>query len=191
MKELFNKVTISIIASSVAAFIIGLVMVLVPNMSLQIMGSLFGAYIVIHGIVLIIMDFMAHNIYIPFYGIISGLLSIIVGIVLISMPGILSTVFTIALGIWIILSSANLISISISVKDFVAQWYLWLILGIVDMICGIIILFNPFASSISIAVLTGIILMVHAVITLVDTVMIRNDAKNVAKAFQTKIKELS
>ena len=189
MKELFRRTTTSILISSVVAFILGLLMAVVPNISLQAMGIVFGVYIIIHGIALIVLDFMAHNIYIPFHGIISGILSIIAGLILVAMPGILSVVFAIALGIWIILSSVNIISIAISVRKGVPNWYLWLLLGIIDLVCGIIILFNPFASSISIVVLGGIVMMIHSVITFVDTIMIRNDIKEVAKALEESFKE--
>ena len=188
MKEIFKRTTTSIFISSVVAFILGLLMAVVPNISLQAIGIVFGIYIIIHGITLIGLDFAAHNVYIPFQGIMSGILSIIVGIIMLAMPNVLATIFTIALGIWIILSSINVISISISVRKGVPNWYLWLLLGIIDLICGVIILFNPFASSISIVVLGGIIMMIHSVITFVDTIMIRNDVKEVTKALEENLK---
>ena len=189
MKELFKRTTTSILISSVAAFILGLLMAVIPGISLQVIGIVFGIYIIVHGIVLIVLDLMAHNIYIPFHGILSGILSIIVGLILVAMPNILSTVFAIALGLWIILSSANIIGIAISVRNGVSNWYLWLLLGIIDLICGIIILFNPFASSISVVVLGGIIMMVHSVIVFVDTMMIKKDVKDVTKALEESFKE--
>ena len=66
---------------------------------------------------------------------------------------------------------------------------LWLLLGAINLICGGIILFNPFASSISIVMLGGIIIMVHSVICIVDMIMIRKDAKEVAKALKDAYKE--
>ena len=120
----------------------------------------------------------------------SGILSIVVGIILIAMPNLLSTIFAIALGLWIVLSSINIIGTSIAVRKGVLKWYLFLILGIVDLFSGIIILFNPFASSISIVMLGGIILMVHSVVTVVDMIMIKKDVKEFAKAFEESLKEL-
>ena len=189
MKELFKRTTTSILISSVIAFILGLLMVIVPNVSLQAIGIAFGIYIIAHGIMLIVLDLMAHNIYIPFHGIISGILSIIVGLILVAMPNILSTIFAIALGIWIILSSVNVISISIPVRKGVSNWYIWLMLGIIDLICGVIILFNPFASSISIVILGGIIMMIHSAITFADTIMMKNDIKEITKALEASFKE--
>lgn len=188
MKDLFKRTTTSIIISSVIAFILGLIMAVVPNVSLQAMSIVIGIFMIVYGVALMVLDFMAHHVYIPFYGIMSGLLSIIAGIILIAMPNVLSVVFAIALGIWIILSSVNVISISLTVRGKVQNWYLWLLLGIIDLVCGVIILFNPFASSISIVVLGGIIIMVHSVITIVDMIMIKNDAKELSKALEEVVK---
>lgn len=190
MKELFKKITTSILVLSIIAFIIGLIMVIVPNVSLQIIGITFGIFAIIFGVVLITLNFMVHIIYIPFFGIVSGILSIIIGIMLIAMPDILPTIFGIALGIWVILSSVNIISIAITIKNGVSNWVWLLLLGIVDLICGIIILFNPFASSLSIVVLSGIVIMIHSAVTIVDMIMIKNDAKDIAKAIEANLKEL-
>ena len=190
MKELFKKITTSILVLSIIAFIIGLIMVIVPNVSLQIIGITFGIFAIIFGVVLITLNFMVHIIYIPFFGIVSGILSIIIGIMLIAMPDILPTIFGIALGIWVILSSVNIISMAITIKNGVSNWVWLLLLGIVDLICGIIILFNPFASSLSIVVLSGIVIMIHSAVTIVDMIMIKNDAKDIAKAIEANLKEL-
>ena len=188
MKDLFRKTTTSIILSSVAAFIIGLIMAVVPNLSLQAIGIAVGVYTMVYGVILMGINFTAHNTYIPFYGIASGILSIIVGLILVAMPNILSVVFAIALGIWIILSSVNIISIAITAKKTVTNWYLWLLLGIIDMICGIIILFNPFASSLSTVVLGGIIIMVHSTISIIGMIMIKQKIKEVARALESTSK---
>ena len=190
MKELFQKTTTSIIISSVIACIIGLIMAVVPGISIQVLGIVFGIYIIVHGIWLIALDFMAHNVYIPFYGIVTGILSIIAGLILIAMPNVLTTVFAIALGIWIILSSVNIISIAITVRKGVSNWFWWLLLGIIDLICGAIILFNPFPSSIAITVIAGVVIMIHSIITIVDMVMIKKDVKDVAKAIEASYKEV-
>lgn len=188
MKELFKRTATSIILSSIAAFIIGLIMVVAPGISLQTIGVVAGIYIIIHGIVLIALALAANMAYVPFYGVMSGLLSIILGIILLAMPSILSTVFAIALGIWIILSSINIISIAITTRKEYSNWGLLLLLGIIDLICGVIILFNPFASSISIVVLGGIVIMVHSIINIVDMIVIKKNVKDITKAVEASFK---
>ena len=189
MKELFKRTATSIILSSVAAFIIGLIMVVAPGISLQTIGIIAGIYIIVHGVVLIALAFAANMVYVPFYGVMSGLLSIILGVVLLAMPGILSTVFAIALGIWIILSSVNIINMAITARKSYSNWGLLLLLGVVDLACGIIVLFNPFASSISIVVLGGIVIMVHSIINIIDMIVIKKNVKDITKAVEAGFKE--
>ena len=190
MKELFKKTATSIILSSISAFIIGLIMVVAPGISLQTMGLVAGIYIIVHGIVLMALTFSTHTIYTPFFGVMSGLLSIILGVVLVSMPSILPVIFTIALGIWIILSSINVVSIAITIKKEYSNWALLLLLGIIDLICGIIILFNPFASLISLVFLSEVIIIVHSIVNIAEMIIILNNVKDKEKAVEANIKEL-
>ena len=189
MRELFKKTAMSIILSSIVAFIIGLIMVVAPGISLRTIGIVVGIYIIVHGVALIALPFMSRIIYNPFFGIMSGLLSIILGIILLAMPNILSTIFAIALGIWIILSSVDIISMAIVSRKEYSSWGLLLLLGIIDLVCGVIILFNPFASSISIVVLGGIIIMVHSIINIADMIVIKKNVKDIAKAIESSFKE--
>lgn len=190
MKELFKKTTTSIILSSIVAFIIGLILAVMPGISIQVMGIIVGTYIIVHGIVLIAITFAMNVFYIPFFGIMSGLLSVVLGVILIAMPNILPTIFAIALGIWIILSSVNIISVSLTIRKRYSNWPLLLLLGIVDLVAGMIVLFNPFASAISFVVLGGVIIMVHSVITIVDMCIIKKNVKEISQALESNFKEL-
>lgn len=189
MKELFKKTAMSIMLSSIVAFIIGLIMVVAPGIPLRTIGIVVGIYIIVHGVALIALPFMSRIIYNPFFGIVSGLLSIILGIILLAMPNILSTIFAIALGIWIILSSVDIISMAIVSRKEYSSWGLLLLLGIIDLVCGVIILFNPFASSISIVVLGGIIIMVHSIINIADMIIVKKNVKDIARAIESSFKE--
>ena len=119
-----------------------------------------------------------------------GILSVILGIILISKPNILSTLFTIAIGVWIILSSINSLKIAIALKNEDVPWILLLLFGIVDLIIGVIVVFNPFAASISIMIFTGIMLIVHSIIDIVDMIIIKRDAKKISNAIEKHLKKL-
>ena len=189
MKELFKRTTISMICSSVIAFILGLIMVIYPGVSLETFGIIVGIYSIIHGLVLVALDFNANMYYMPFDGIISGILFILLGIVLIIMPGIISFALTLALGVWIILTSVSAIRMSILVRKEDPNWILILLLGIIDLIVGILILFNPFESAISVTILAGIVLMVHSVINIVDMIIIKKNVKSLTKAIEKTMKQ--
>lgn len=189
MKEVFKKTTISIICSSIIAFIIGLIMVVNPDISLKTIGIIVGIYFIVHGIALLVLNYKVSAYFVPMDGIMSGLLSVILGIVLIAMPKILSAALALALGVWIILSSINMIKMAVVIKEE-ASWILFLFLGLVDLIAGIIILFNPFITALSLTVLAGIVIMVHAIINIIDMIVIKKNVKTITKAIENTIKEI-
>lgn len=190
MKELFKRTTTSIIIASIVAFIIGLIMVLAPGISLEIIGIIVGIYVIVFGVVLIGLSFTSRSFSVPFFGVMTGILSVILGIALLAMPHLLSTILAIVLGIWIIISSVDIISISITVKKEYSGWFWLLLLGIIDLVCGVIILFNPFASSISIAIVGGVVIMIHSAITLIDMIMLKKNVKDIAKAVEASTKNV-
>ena len=190
MKDIFKRTTNSIIVSSVIALIIGLIIAFNPTMSDKTIGIIVACYMIVYGVVLVILDVTSNKYYVPFDGIISGVLSIILGIVLIGKPDILSTVLAIMIGVWIILSSVNMIKMSISLKDSDSPWILLLLLGIFDLLVGIIVLFNPFEASISMTVFAGIMIIVHSIINIIDMVIIKKDVKKISKTIEKKLKEI-
>lgn len=189
MKEVFKRATVSIICSSIIAFILGLIMVVYPGISIKTMGIIVGIYMIIHGIVLVALDFKANMNYVPFDGIVSGILFIILGILLLAMPGVVSVALTLALGIWIISTSVSAIRLALVVKGKDSNWLLILLFGILDLIAGIIILFNPFESTISITILVGAIIMAHSVISIVDMIVVKKNIKSITKAVEDSMKE--
>ncbi len=190
MKEIFKRTTNSIIFSSVVAFLVGLFMIINPDMSIKTIGIIAAIYIILYGIVLISLDVKASKYYIPYDGMLPGILSILIGILLIAKPNILSTLFTIVIGVWIALASINSIKMSIILKTTAAPWFFLLLLGIIDLILGIIVVFNPFAASLSIAVFAGIMIVIHAIINIADMLVIKRDAKKISNAFEKRFKKL-
>lgn len=188
MKEVFKRATTVMICLSILAFIIGLIMTVYPGLSINTIGIIVGIYIIIHGITLVALDFKSNLSYVQFDGIASGILFILLGIVFIITPGILSIFLTIALGIWIILLSVSAIRLSLVVRSKDSNWILILLFGIIDLIAGIIILFNPLASVISITILSGIVIMFHSIVNIIDMVVIKKNIKNITKEIENSMK---
>lgn len=188
MKEIFKKTTNSIIFSSIIAIIVGLILIFYPSISLKTMGIIAAIYIIVYGIILIILDVKAYKYYIPFDGMLPGILSVVLGIILICKPSILSIVFAFAIGVWIILTSINSLKLALALKDEETPWILLLILGILDLILGVIVIFNPFEASLTLSIFIGIMLLVHAIIDIVDMIIIKKDVKRISNAFEKRIK---
>ena len=191
MREILNRQINSFIVSSILAFVIGLTMVISPKISVETIGIIAAAYIITHGIVLIYLDVKATKYYIPFDGFLPGVFSILMGIVLCYKPSVLPVVFTMVFGLWVIASSINVIKIALHLRKTTLPWLLILLLGILDLIAGFVLLINPFASTLSIIVFTGIILMVHSVINIIDMLIIKKDIKEISKEFNKQLSEIT
>ena len=190
MKEIFKNTTNSMIFSSVIACIIGLLLVVYPGLSMETICIVASIYMIIHGIVLIIIGFKSSKYFIPFDGFLPGILSIVCGALLLGRPFVLTTVFAIAVGIWIVLSSINAIKLSLALKGTDVPWLLLLILAIIDIAAGVLVIFNPFAASVSITVFAGIMIMAHSIITIVDMIVLKKDVKDFEKTMNSKLKEI-
>ena len=187
MKERFNETTNYMIITSVLTFIVGLVMVFFPVESIATVGIIAAIYIIAYGIFLIYLDFKANKYYIPFDGMFSGILSILMGSILLCVPGLLADIFVIIIGIWMILSSINFIKTAIKLSNTKLPWGRILVLGILDLIIGLLVVFNPFASMISITLFAGIMIMIHSIINIIDIIIIKKDVHNISKELKKKL----
>lgn len=191
MKERFNETTNYVIVLSILTFIVGLIMSFFPVESIATIGIIAAIYIIAHGCVLIYLDFKADEYHIPVDGIFSGIISILMGLILLFYPIETQALFTMVVGIWIILSSINIIKTASKLSKTKLPWGRMLALGILDLILGILVVFNPFGSMISITLFAGIVIMVHSVINIVDMIIIKKDVKNFSEELKKKVKEIT
>lgn len=87
-------------------------------------------------------------------------------------------------------SSINNIELAIKLCRTKLPWLYILILGIVDLIVGIIVIFNPFEATLSLALFSGIMLVVHSIITIVDMIIIKKDVKEISEKISEKLKNI-
>lgn len=191
IKEMLNKNINYIIVLSVLAFIVGLIMIIFPTVSIETMGIIAACFIIVHGLVLLYLDLVVSKFYVPFEGLLSGIMSVAFGTFLLCKPSVVPVVFTMVIGLWIILVSINLIRLAIRLYKTELPWVQLLLLGILDLVAGFVLVLNPFESSISIAVLAGIMLVIHSVVTIVDMLIVKNDVKEIGNAIEKKVKELT
>ena len=76
----------------------------------------------VHGILMLVIDFKAKRHYTPYDGIMSGMFAIVMGIVLITMPKAASAAFAFVIGIWIAIVSVNTIKLAIAAKKEGLSW---------------------------------------------------------------------
>ena len=182
MKELFRKITTSSIIMSILLILLGLILVIYPNISLASFAIVAGIYLIIEGFHLIYQDVTSRFVLIPVDGLLPGILSIIFGFMFLARPEVMQSVITLIVGVWIIVKSCNSIKLALSLKDVKESDYvLLLVLSILEIILGIIVLVNPEIASISIVSFIGLMLIIYSIINIVEMIMFNRDVKDFEK----------
>ena len=119
-----------------------------------------------------------------------GFVTIILGAIVINNPRAIASIIPIVVGVIIIVSSASKLQYSLELKnDKNDIWKSTLIISLVTMICGVLLVFNPFEGAEFLAKLIGVLILLYAVLDLVSTVSIKKTVKNVHKAIEEGITE--
>lgn len=185
MKQIINKFTNSVIIVSIISIILGLLFIIYPDISIKTIGLLIATYMLIHGIIICIFNFQTRKLFYPVDSLFIGLISIMLGVIILLKPTNLTILLTIILGVYILSNSITNIRIAIDLKGEDIPWIMMLIIGIIDLLAGIIIIINPFEASISLTIFIGIMLIVHAICNMIDIFTLKLNIKKIKKYLET------
>lgn len=133
------------IVLSAALCLMGLLLIIVPDFSAQLVGILCGVLLVAFGIVRLVGYFSKDLYRLAFqYDLTSGILLILLGIIMLCNPSSLMTVVCVVLGFFILTDRLFKIQIALDAKRFgLSKWFLILALAVLTAILGGILMFRP------------------------------------------------
>ena len=192
MKSIVKTMTTIAIVFSVLAILVGVSLIAYPVASILVYGIMFGIYLLVEGIMLVVMSIRARRLHTPLDGLFKGILSIILGIMLLENANAewMAAYFGIIIGIDIIITGIIGITASLSFRREGAPWVLSLILNIISIIFGAMVLYSPIFSALTFAVFAGIVLIVEAILNIVLMIILRKNAKEVEQIITEKINEI-
>ncbi len=119
-----------------------------------------------------------------------GIVTIILGIMIITNPQAIASIIPFILGIAIIISSAIKIQYAFDLKkENNDLWKTTMVIAIISTICGIVLLFNPFAGAVVIMKIVGIFILVYALLDIVSTLIIKKNADDLKTISRKDVKE--
>ena len=122
--------------------------------------------------------------------IIYTLVCVILGIIVINNPEAIASIIPLVIGVIIVINSATKLEYSIELKKAKNElWLSTLILSIIMLVCGIVLIFNPFKGAVILTRIVGIFILVYAILDLVSTVIIKNSFKEAEKTVKEAIKD--
>lgn len=189
MIKKLNSFINSSICISIMFIIIGIIMVIMPKMSLEILGVILSVILIINGVILMITDIKLNNNFIPVDMLPESMLSILLGIMMLIYPNVLSIIIPLMLGTWFIMTSIFKIRLTLYLSKIQnTPWLLLMLISILSIVCGFILILNPIDSSVAITLFIGIVIIVYAISDIINMIVLKRNIKNIAKYFKENIK---
>ncbi len=105
-----------------------------------------------------------------------GIVTVILGVIVIMNPHAIASILPIVLGIAIIINSASKLQYAFVLKnDNNNLWKATMTIAIISTICGVVLLFNPFAGAVLIMKIVGIFILAYSILDIVSTAIIKKN----------------
>ena len=188
MNNFMSKFFKTSVFSAIGLAILGILLVFESELTIVSITYVIGAVLVGIGLVAMLKYIANINKSVKNeIDIIYGTVTVILGIVVISNPKAIASIIPFVLGIIIILSSAAKLGYGFELRKNNNQlWTGTVIIALITMLCGVLLIFNPFAGAEFILKIVGALIFIYAVLDIVSTFRIRKTIKPLKKALQNK-----
>lgn len=161
MESLLKKVKANTILSSLLCAALGLVLVIWPDISMQIVCIAIGAVLILCGVIRLLGFFLNHDGSVYTQGnLVMGIVLVVVGIWIVATPGKVLVIIPIIVGILIVIHGVNNIQQTITLcKGKYSMWWLALIMAILTIGLGVLLIIRPFAALDTVVMLIGFFLI--------------------------------
>lgn len=171
----------SLISSGII-LVLGLLLFFKSSVTLMGISYIFGGLIIAIG-VLAIVRFISnnHSDISNQLNIIYGIICIISGIFFIEKPEIIGSIIPVVMGIGIIISSSLKIQQSFNLKSLNSSYFFWsFVTALLSLICGVVLLFNPFKGAVIITKVIGIFLVMYAILDICNTIVLKKSGVSIS-----------
>lgn len=194
MESIMTKLLKASVWSSIALIVLGFLLIFYSEVTIISISYVIGGILIAIGVFALLKYISNINKDIKNeIDIVYGIGTIILGIIVISNPKAIASIIPFVLGVLIVINSTAKIDYSFKLrKNKNNLWISTLIVALIALICGVLLIFNPFAGAKFITKVIGIILVVYAVLDIVSTIRISKELKETfgkAKDEKKKIKD--
>lgn len=108
------------------------------------------------------------------FEIVYGIITIVFGILILSNPKMVATIIPFIIGGWIVIKSSFKVAYAFELKNRGSEkWKPTLITSIINALVGVLIVFNPFKTSVLVFKIIGICILIYAILDIVSTIEIK------------------
>ena len=189
MNGIYKKlktIKFEIIIVSVALFVLGLLLVLFPTASQEIICKGIGVALCVWGVLRLINYFrIAGNEILGSYGLVQGVTLLAFGIFFVIKPQVIGVFLGTALAIVVIIDGILKIQYAVDFYHLESdKWWIELVGAVIMVVVGIVALFNPFSTSSALIVFIGIAFMIEGLWDFISLMRIVSVTKKAGKVIQ-------
>ena len=189
MNSIYKKlktIKFEIIIVSIALFVLGLLLVIFPTASQEIICKGIGVALCVWGVLRLINYFrIAGSEILGSYGLVQGVTLLAFGMFFVIKPGFIAVFLGTALAIIIIVDGILKLQYAVDFYHLESdKWWIELIGAVVMVVIGIIALLNPFSTSSALIVFIGIALMIEGLWDFISLMRIVSVTKKAGKAIK-------
>lgn len=183
MQKTIKKFLNSSILISIAFIIVGILFLVFPSDALDVLRWIIAIFFISSGVGTLIPDLTSRKA--PFFGGTAlGAILLVVGILFAVNPEVMG-IFPVILGTWFIASSVSTLRFSFQLVG--KACIIAFVTSIISIVVGIILIINPIGSGIAMTSFAGAMMILHAVSSLVDLIIIKKNLKDITKSFNKLI----
>jgi uncharacterized membrane protein HdeD (DUF308 family) len=156
-----------LVLRGIAAILFGVLAFVWPHITLTALVFLFGAYALVDGVFSIIAGIKTHAENKRWWLLlIMGVLSIAAGIYAFIVPAITALILLILIASWAIVIGAFQIAAAIQLRKHITGEWLLALSGIISILFGVALLYNPVAGALAVVWLIGVYAVLHGILLL-------------------------
>ncbi len=169
------------VASSIALIILGIMFIIFPESFLSILRWIVAIVCFLVGAAIFAIG-MRRQIF--FGTAVIATILVLVGLAFATQPGA-AGIFSIILGVWFIMSALASSGMATALSG--ASAFLTGFMSFISLVCGILLIINPFGGSVSIMMFLGILTLIHAVSSLVDVLILKSHLDELSKRIKPTV----
>ena len=163
MSELFHHIRSHLVLTSVLTLALGVILTVMPGMAAGTLVAVLGWILVITGAASILSSLLLRGKPMGQGDLVLGLVELASGLVLLLRPGLMVSLCGIVLGLLLVLHGARDIQSAREAKALGYDWKLPMLAGIIKLLMGALVIFNPFSTAALLIRVAGICLIVDGV----------------------------
>lgn len=189
MNSIYKKlkaIKMEIIIVSVALFVLGLLLVIFPTASQEIISKGIGVALCVWGVLRLINYFrIAGSEILGSYGLVQGVTLLAFGMFFVIKPEAIAVFLGTALAIIIIVDGILKLQYAVDFYHLESdKWWIELVGAVIMVVIGVVALFNPFSTSSALIVFIGIALMIEGIWDFVSLMRIVSITKKAGRVIQ-------